>query len=116
LTHTVVFFKVISIATLCIAAFHLLGIFITVNQSPPWRHAVFAAICFLLVYGFVNRPKYFKYLFVILAIQQFYSHGGSILQQWKNSNTIDWISILLLLSILVISIILWAESRTAKRI
>src|ERR1041385_2783035 len=65
-------FKVVSVLSLVIAAYHFVGIFYQINSSPSWRHALFVCICLFCYYGFAKRPKYFIYIFLALSVQQFY--------------------------------------------
>jgi hypothetical protein len=90
-------FKIVSALSLIIAVYHTVGILYPINSSPPSRHFVFVFICLICVYGFIKRPKVFIYFFFILLVQQFISHGRSLIVQWSDYNTIDWVSLLLLI-------------------
>ena len=87
--------------------YHLVGVFYKINESPVWRHVIFAAINIFCVYGFLKRPKYFIYFVAILLVQQFYSHGSYIINLWLEKGQIHWISVfdLLLLSIALFCLI-----------
>ena len=87
--------------------YHLVGVFYKINESPVWRHVIFAAINIFCVYGFLKRPKYFVYFVAILLVQQFYSHGSYIINLWLEKGQIHWISVfdLLLLSIALFCLI-----------
>ena len=87
--------------------YHLVGVFYKINESPVWRHALFAAINIFCVYGFLKRPKYFVYFVAILLVQQFYSHGSYMINLWLEKGQIHWISVfdLLLLSIALFCLI-----------
>lgn len=106
-------FKFVSVLSLVIAIYHLVGIFYQLDQSPPWRHAVFVIICLFCYYSFVKRPKYFVYFFLALTAQQFYSHGGYFISQWFHYNKVDWISLLLLVlfPIILINLIFDLKSK-----
>jgi hypothetical protein len=80
-----VLFKVVSVFSILIAAYHFVGIFYQINQS-----------------GFVKRPKYFVYIFLVLTVQQFYSHGSYFFSQWFDYNKVDWISLFLLVFLPII--------------
>ncbi len=90
-------FKVVTVVSLLIAMYHLVGIFFPINESPPWRHAVFVIVCIFCAYGFIKRPTYFIYLFAVLFLQQFFSHGQSLVFQWSEYHKIDWVSFMLLI-------------------
>ena len=104
-------FKIASLLSMAVAVFHLVGIFYPINSSPSWRHLLFVFIALFCSYGLVKRPKYFAYFFFLLIVQQFYSHGGSLISQWSKHQTIDWVSLLLLIFLPVIFLNLILDSK-----
>jgi hypothetical protein len=110
-------FKTGSFLLLVAAVYHLTGIFYPIypiNSSPVWRHTLFACVDLFCVYGLLKRPTYFVYFFFSLMVQQFYSHGGSLIQQWNENHMIDWISLLILIILPVFFINLILESRSRR--
>lgn len=101
-------FKIAAIFSIISAVYHFTGIFYPVNASSPLRHALFVIINLVCFYGFVKRPKYFILLFFILTIQQYTSHGSSLIRQWNNTQTVNWLdlSVIVLLPIFFINLIL----------
>lgn len=83
---------VYTILFIVVAVYHLVGIFIPINDSPVWRHALFIVINLYCVYGLHHISKFFVAFFGIFTIQQSYSHGTSILQYCKEGR-IDYLSI-----------------------
>ena len=110
-----VLFKAFAVLFLLTAIYHAAGLFIKINESPIWRHLLFVGINLFCVYGFLKRPKYFVYLFVLLLIQQYYSHGTDLVHLWNDQKQIDWISFFDLL-ILPIVLICLVEDSHAKQV
>ena len=84
----------------------LLRSFFKVNTSPLWRNILFIVINLLVAYGLLKRPSYFLYVFVLLMIQQFYSHGSDLVNLWNIQHKIDWMSLLVIVILPVILIFL----------
>jgi len=97
------------------AIFHFVGIFFPINASPPIRHAVFVAINIFCVLGFVRRPPYFVFLFALLLVQQYSSHGSSLIRNWNESGLIDWIDLLVVILLPIFLIALILERKNKKR-
>ena len=106
----------ITLTALCgvTAIYHVVGVFYVINDSPPWRHLLFVAINLLCAYGFLKRPQFFVYLFAILLVQQFYSHGSSIVNMWVEKKQIDWISIAVLIFLPVALVSLFEDYRLKR--
>jgi uncharacterized membrane protein YphA (DoxX/SURF4 family) len=65
----------------------------------------------LVAYGLLKRPSYFLYLFILLMIQQFYSHGSDLVNLWNIQHKIDWMSLLVIVIFPVILIFLILDKR-----
>lgn len=76
------------------AAYHLLGLFIQINDASLTRHLVFVLIDIFCAYGFINRPNFFNFFFAAFTLQQYYSHGSQLIAVWITSYQIHWISVL----------------------
>ena len=100
-------FNVFAVLSGLIAIYHFVGVLYKVNESPVWRHLLFAAINLFCVYGILKRPKYFVYLVALLLIQQYYSHGTYLVNLWMVRKQVHWISVfdLLLLPIVLICLV-----------
>jgi hypothetical protein len=96
-----ILFKVFAGFACLTGAYHLVGVFYKVDESPFWRHLIFVGINIFCVYGFLKRPKYFLYFVALLFIQQCYSHGTDIVNLWHQTKKIDWISVFDLLFLLL---------------
>ncbi len=107
-------FNAFALLMLIAAIFHLVALFYKLNDSPLWRHALFAVINIIFVSLFLRRPKYFLPLFIIFFIQQYYSHGSFMIKQWTEQHTIHWISLIELL-ILPIALICMVEDYKGKK-
>jgi hypothetical protein len=86
-------FKLFAALFIGAAIFHVINLFYKPNEFPGWRHLLFILIAWVCVYGFIKRPRYFVFLFCILVIQQYYSHGSSLINSWMHEHKTDWISL-----------------------
>jgi hypothetical protein len=88
------------------AIYHLVALFFKINTSPLWRNLLFIVINLLVAYGLLKRPPYFIYLFILLMIQQFYSHGSDLVNLWNQQHKLDWMSLLVFIILPVIFVFL----------
>jgi len=90
------------------ALYHLLAIFIALNNSTGWHNGLFVIINLWCAFEIGRARLYFVIIFTGLYIQQVISHGNSIFRS-MNENKLDWLSILVLISITIIYIaLIWA--------
>lgn len=90
--------KIASFAFIAAACYHLLAIFIVLNNSAYWRNLLFIFINLWCAFEIRKLKKYFVFLFSILFIQQLISHGTSIIRSHYDFHT-DWLGILTLIFI-----------------
>ena len=83
-------FKIASLLFIATAIYHVVAIIYPINQDAPLRNAIFIGISLFCAWGFHKRPKYFLFLYIILVIQQFHSHGGAFLRKWRAGDPFDW--------------------------
>jgi len=102
-------FIVFAVFFILSAVYHLSAVFLRINESPVWRNLLFTAINLFTAYGLLKRPSWFIYLFTVLVIQQFYSHGLDLLNRWNLHHKIDWISLAVLVIMPVIFAFLLAD-------
>ena len=107
-------FYVFAILSLLAAVYHLTGIFYKINDSPIWRHAIFVVVNSFCIYGFLKRPKYFIYFYIVLILQQFYSHGQHLIKLWELEHKIHWISFAVLVLMPIGLICLLVDYKTNK--
>jgi len=88
------------------AIYHLVALFFKINTSPLWRNLLFIVINLLVAYGLLKRPAYFIYLFILLMLQQFYSHGSDLVNLWNLQHKLDWMSLLVFIILPVIFVFL----------
>lgn len=101
-----------SLLAIAAAIYHFIGIFYFVDKTPAWRHILFVFIDLVAAYGFVKRSGWFIVFFVILAIQQLYSHGQYAIRLWQNEHAIHWISIGIIILLPVAIILLIIDQRS----
>jgi hypothetical protein len=104
------FFVGMAILSLIAALYHLTGVFYKINNSPVWRHSIFVVIDLFCVYGFLRRPGYFVYFYLVFLIQQYYSHGLHLINLWHLGHKIHWISLAVLIFMPIGFIILLDDS------
>lgn len=107
------FFALFAVLCFITAIYHAIGVFYTINESPPLRHLFFVGINLFCIYGVLKQPPFFVYFIALLVIQQFYSHGCAFINSWINNNEIDWISFFVLL-VLPIALLCFIEEYYAK--
>jgi hypothetical protein len=105
-------FRIFALLALLLAVYHFVGIFYPINSSPYWRHLIFVFVNLFCSYGLIARPRFFNYFFFLLMLQQFYSHGGSLLNQWSARKSVDWVSLFVLIFLIVIFVNLILETKT----
>jgi len=90
-------FKIAAFSTFITGGFHLIGIFYEVNDRSIEHHILFTIINAICIYGFIKRPKFFVFAFGALVVHQYYTHGGSLLRQWQEFQTINWVDFFIVL-------------------
>lgn len=95
------------------AVYHVVSIFYPLDESPYWRHMIFAGISIFVMYGLIRRTGYFIGVIALLTIQQYYSHGSYLIQTWQHSRHIHWTSLILLLALAVLLICLLEDLKAA---
>ncbi len=95
------------------ALYHIVSIFYPLDESPYWRHMIFAGISIFVMYGLIRRTGYFIGAIALLTIQQYYSHGTYLLRTWQHSGHIHRISLLILIALPVLLICLIEEWKAA---
>lgn len=80
-------FAAIALAFLAVAALHLVRLIAPPAGDPstPARHAVFMAINLAVGAGLLLRPRWFLVVFGLLTIQQLHSHGGALIERWRQT-------------------------------
>jgi hypothetical protein len=101
-----IFFIVFAAFFVLSAIYHLVGLFIHVNDSPFWRNLLFVVINSFVAWGLLKRPSYFIYLFILLMIQQIYSHGSDLINLWNDHHKLDWLSLLVIVILPVMLVFL----------
>lgn len=101
--------KIIALIFFGAALYHLTALFFHLNDLPVWRQVLF--VCVDIFFGIAVKypPKYFLNLFVILLIEQIYSHGSRLINVWAERKGIDWLSVLVLLYLPVVFFFLFFD-------
>ena len=93
--------KISSIGFIAAACYHLLAIFIVLNNSTGLRNVLFVLINLWYAFEITKAKKYFIVLFTVLFVQQVISHGSSVIENAHECHT-DWLSIFVLITIIII--------------
>lgn len=107
-------FRLFALSSSAAACYHFAGLFIALNGSPLWRHALFIAIDAGCAFGFLKRPTWFTWLFCALAAQQCVSHGSAFLMDWSNDHRISWLDGLVVFFVLFATTCLVLDQRGLK--
>jgi hypothetical protein len=108
--------KIAAIGFATAACYHFLVIFFKLNDSPVWRNLLFTGINIWCSFEITKVRSFFVILFTLLFLQQLYSHGSSIINNYNEQNA-DWLSIfvLLFLTIVYISLVISALAFRKRR-
>ncbi len=93
--------KISSIGFIATAFYHLLAIFMDLNNSTASRNILFVIINLWCAFEIRRAKIYFIVLFTALLVQQVISHGNSIIKNIHEHHT-DWLSIFALTSLIII--------------
>ncbi len=92
------------------AILHAISVFQDTGAPFPWRHALFVAINLGAAIGlFRFRTRTFAISFSVLTLQQLWSHGSSAVAMWTQRAQIDWVSIVVVVSMPLILGLLISE-------
>lgn len=109
-----VYFKLFALFCFITALYHVVGVFYKINDAPPLRHLLFVGVNLFCAYGILKRPTYFVYAFGVLLVQQYYSHGGSVVHTWVEKNQVDWLSVVVLIALTVAMVCIVQDAREKK--
>ena len=108
--------RIITVIFLVAAIYHFVALFVHLNDLPLWRQTLFVFVDLFFALAINYLPAYFLFLFVLLLIEQLYSHGNRLINIWVERKEIDWLSLLVLLFLpLVFSFLFFDESFIRKR-
>jgi hypothetical protein len=96
-------FRLLSFAALLAAGYHLAGVlgYFPDSRAPIWRHMLFVDIDIAASIYFIYRPIWALPLFVVLTVQQSWSHGNALYRRWENQLDVDWLSLATLIGLYV---------------
>ena len=99
--HSKMLFRLLSIAGLLAAAYHLAGVlgYLPGSRAPMWRHMLFVAIDTTASFYLIYRPIWALPLFVALTLQQTWSHGTALYDRCDSKLDIDWLSLAILIGL-----------------
>ena len=81
---------------------------------PLWRHLLFLIINMLSIVLILNRMKWSLYYFIILTVQQVYSHSNRMYDFWVLENKFDTISFIIILVLPPLNILLYHDQKRLK--
>ncbi len=104
-------------SALCIVAatLHLLG-FLGIMEGNNYRHLFFVFLNLLGIYLMQKRPPFLFYLFPILLIQQYYSHGLHFYNCYIEKGEIRWLDVFVLVIMPIAYYFIWLDFRDKKNI
>ncbi|MGN6618410.1 MAG: hypothetical protein ACTHJ5_14650 [Ilyomonas sp.] len=108
--------RIITVIFLVAAIYHFVALFVHLNDLPLWRQTLFVFVDLFFALAINYLPGYFLFLFVLLLIEQLYSHGNRLINIWVERKEIDWLSLLVLLFLpLVFFFLFFDETFNRKR-
>ena len=81
---------------------------------PLWRHVLFLIINILSIVLILNRIKWSLYYFIILTLQQVYSHSIRMYDFWVLENKFDTISFIIILVLPPLNVLLYYDQKRLK--
>jgi hypothetical protein len=87
-------FRIIAVLFIGAAIYHAVAFLepAFIAGGSPWRHATFCGIDILCAWYILRRPLWFVVAFVVLTLQQIYSHGARAWIWWHTARRLDWLS------------------------
>ena len=117
------FFELAAIGAGVATAIHLSALlFPAVNlylysaTYPVWRHLVWSVINPALGWLFLTRPTWSAWVYCIVTMQIYYSHGGSLIQQTASGGGIRWLDVVAVLGSTLVVIMMLLERRQRFRV
>ena len=109
-------FRIYALLFLISALYHLIGLFYPemLVPVPLWRHLLFLIINMLSIVLILNRMKWSLYYFIILTVQQVYSHSNRMYDFWVLENKFDTISFIIILVLPPLNILLYYDQKRLK--
>jgi hypothetical protein len=106
-------FGALAVAFAGVAAFHAAAVARPefAPPSPPWRHALFAAINTVVAVAMVVRPRGFVFAFAALTVQQLVSHGSTAWSAWAEERRVDVVSLLVVVAMPAVLLALVVDAR-----
>ena len=81
---------------------------------PPWLHATFVLVNLFFAVAFVLKASWVQWPFLVLTLQQLWSHGGELLSALREvPPRLDGQSLFALLGLCVVWLLLWARGRAS---
>jgi hypothetical protein len=114
-----IIFTVFALLACCALIYHVKEIispskktFAIISLIGSSRHVVFALINCICIYGILKRPVWFIWFLGLLTLQQWYSHGSYLIEYWRTSHHLHWISlaVIVLMPLLLYLLILEKKS------
>ena len=97
------------------AIFHAVGIFVHLDNSPVWRHALFCGLSIAGVPVFLKRPSWLIYPMIILTLQQLNSHGTYLWLKYTVEHSIHWLSVADIILLPVITYLIWYDREEQRK-
>lgn len=109
-------FRIYALLFLISALYHSIGLFYPemLVLVPLWRHVLFLIINILSIVLILNRIKWSLYYFIILTLQQVYSHSIRMYDFWVLENKFDTISFIIILVLPPLNVLLYYDQKRLK--
>jgi|SRR5215475_10502440 len=99
------------------ALFHLYGFVTSAGDTKLMAfHGAFVLIDPVTAYFLLRRPSWFLYAFAALTVQQIYSHGMDALNAWREAQSVDVISLFIIVFMpVLLALLIYDAVNRAKR-
>ena len=80
------------------ALFHLYGLVTSLGDMKLAAfHGAFVVVDPVTAFLLLRRPNWFPYAFAVLTVQQVYSHGMDALNAWRDTGSVDFVSLFIVI-------------------
>lgn len=106
-----ILFIVFALLAAAAMIYHIIGAIKPFDATPAWRHILFIGINIICIYGLVKRPVWFTWFWLLLTLQQLYSHGSHFFRL-LGEDKFTWIDFGVLLLMPLILILLLTDKKS----
>jgi hypothetical protein len=96
--------------------FPALNLYLYSATYPAWRHLAWCVINPALGWLFLTRPTWSAWVYCLVTMQVYYSHGGSLVRRMASGGGVRWLDVVAVLGSTVVVIMMLLELRQRRRL